>query len=289
MSRRGSRLRISGIAACVVGSALAVGASAASAVTVGEMALMEPGSTCDGGIDAVTPDAGTGNGYAVPSTGGIGSWTLTSWSTNASSDPAQSMTLKIFRKVGDPATFQALSHDVRHDLHPDINTFAASLQVSSGDLIGFHYDATTAGGGCGFVASGMSAVTIGNLADRASAAFTPIANFRLNLSAQVTPTNAFTLGEPKAKANGTAKLTVSVPNPGDLKVSGNGVKASSAGAIAAKHVSAAGTVKLVIRAKGRKKQRLASSGKVSVRAKISFTPTGGVANVESRKVKLHHG
>jgi hypothetical protein len=77
---------------------------------------------------------------------------------------------------------------------------------------------------------------------------------------------------------------VTVPNPGDLAVTGKGVKGSSA-ARAAKQV-AAGTSKLVIRAKGKKKRKLTQKGRVKVRPTISFTPSGGTASTQTTKVKL---
>ena len=59
-------------------------------------------------------------------------------------------------------------------------------------------------------------------------------------------------GEGLLRRKGTATLTVEVPNPGELTVSGKGVKAASAeGAVISKTVGAAGEVKLKIRAKGR--------------------------------------
>jgi hypothetical protein len=69
------------------------------------------------------------------------------------------------------------------------------------------------------------------------------------------PSNAFSLGKVKRnKRKGTATLTVGVPNAGKLALSGNGVRAASAGGAAtSKTVGAAGKVKLVIRAKGKKK------------------------------------
>ncbi len=106
----------------------------------------------------------------------------------------------------------------------------------------------------------------------------------------VTPTNSFGLGKVKRNENkGTATITVEdVPNPGELVLSGKGVKrASSAGGAAiAKTVTAPGDVKLKIRAKGNKKNLLNETGKIKVKPKITFTPTGGDPNTQSRKLKL---
>lgn len=54
-------------------------------------------------------------------------------------------------------------------------------------------------------------------------------------------------------------------------------------------MSAAGTVKLPIKAKGKKKQTLNSNGRVKVKVSATYTPTGdlpGVPNTQSEKVKL---
>jgi hypothetical protein len=71
-----------------------------------------------------------------------------------------------------------------------------------------------------------------------------------------------------------------------IRVAGKGVKGSSAGAIASKKIGAAGKVKVVIRAKGANAAKLNQSGKVTVKAKITYTPTGGTPLTEKKKVKL---
>jgi hypothetical protein len=45
-------------------------------------------------------------------------------------------------------------------------------------------------------------------------------------------------------------------------------------------------VKLVVRAKGKKKQRLSEAGEVKVKPKVTFTPTGGDPSTQARKLKL---
>lgn len=108
------------------------------------------------------------------------------------------------------------------------------------------------------------------------------------------PTNAFKLGGPKInKRNGTATLSVKVPGPGVLKLRGNGIKPgrrvpsrSSAGSSAARPVTAAGTVKLTVKPDKKTKRKLAKKGSAKVTVKITFTPTGGTANIKSKKLKL---
>lgn len=48
----------------------------------------------------------SGNTYVVPAAG-----TLTSWSHPARAGDGQQLTMKIFRKIADPATYQVVGHD----------------------------------------------------------------------------------------------------------------------------------------------------------------------------------
>lgn len=225
-----------------------------------------------------------------PASGGIASWTLTSWSTNATSQAGQQMSLKIFRKVSDTPSYRVISHEGPHPLQAGLNRFALSLLVRPGDLLGSHFDGQA--GACTFFATGEAYdYGPGDLSDGAVGDFFRDSTHdqRVNISAEITPTSEFTLGKLKSKANGTAKLAVNVPNPGVLTVSGGGAKASSPEAVAAKQVLSAGTVKLTIKAKGAKKRRLSRNGKVAVNPRITFTPIGGSPMSEFRKIKLHRG
>jgi hypothetical protein len=77
-----------------------------------------------------------------------------------------------------------------------------------------------------------------------------------------------------------AKLSVNVPGPGTLNLAGNGLKPQS------KQAPAAGTVKLKIKATGKKKAKLNKKGKTKVKPAVTYTPTGGSAKTKSTKVKL---
>jgi hypothetical protein len=279
------------VSAFAASLALAAWAPPAGAVTIGQTAP-SPFNECSGVVvaDFVQPTVNSGSAYVVPANGGIGSWTLTSWSTNATPDAGQKVSLKIFRKVSDVPEYQAISHEGPHDLHAGLNRFAVNVLVRPGDLLGSHFDGEA--GACTFSAPGEAYdYGPGDLQDGAVGDFFPDSthSLRVNISAEITPTSGFTLGKLKSKANGTAKLAVNVPNPGVLTASGGGAKASSPVAVAAKQVPSAGTVKLTIKAKGAKKRRLSRKGKVTVNPKITFTPTGGIPASEFRKVKLHRG
>ena len=98
--------------------------------------------------------------------------------------------------------------------------------------------------------------------------------------------NDFTIATiTRNKKKGTATVTVNLPDPGELVGSGKGVKAFSGQAVTSKS-AAAGPAKLVIKAKGKKKRKLATTGKVKLNVTISFTPTGGKAKTVPLKVKL---
>ena len=285
MLRLGNRQWSALIAAVSATAGLAFGVPSASAVTVGQLA-QTPENACEvNPYDLVQPTVNSGNAYVVPSTGGVTTWTVTSWSTNRAADPpGQSMALKFFRKVAEPTTFMVVAHEGPHSLVAGVNSFPANLTVKAGDVLGAN---VTGGGACGFTAPGENVLFLidSNLGDGQSAAFDTVDDTRLNVTASITPTSDFTLGKVKARKNGTATLRVTVPNPGQLRVAGKGVKGSPAGAVAAKQVPA-GTTKVVIRAKGKKRKLLARNGRVKVTPKISFTPTGGKQSFVTRKVKL---
>ena len=46
------------------------------------------------------------------------------------------------------------------------------------------------------------------------------------------------------------------------------------------------SVTLLVKPKGKAKQRLKSNGQVKLKVKVTFTPTGGLPNTRSKKVRL---
>jgi hypothetical protein len=124
--------------------------------------------------------------------------------------------------------------------------------------------------------------------DGGTVSFLTSCGARANISAVVAPINTFTLGKLKRKKKkGIAILTVNVPNPGSLALTGKGVRdASAAGAVISKTVTAAGDVRLVIKAKGKQAKKLKKKGKVGLKPKITYTPTGGAASSQTKKLTL---
>ena len=99
------------------------------------------------------------------------------------------------------------------------------------------------------------------------------------------PSNVFTLGKPKLnQRKGTAQLPVTVPAPGELALSGNGVAAAKAVRVNAVRVQTA--VRVLIAAKGTKRRQLNRRGKVTVKPKITYTPDGGATATRSAKLTL---
>lgn len=176
--------------------------------------------------------------------------------------------------------------------------WTTNLPIKAGDLIGIDDLGGTFSDVIGAASVNGSAVAMWTprLADGFTATpGSPINNFELGFNADVaaTPSNADTLGKVKLnKKNGTATLSVNVPGPGSLSLSGKNVKPQrlGRGATASKTVTAAGTVKLLIRAKGKAKVKLNKTGKAKVKVTVTYTPAPGDApgtpNTQTKTVKL---
>jgi len=54
----------------------------------------------------------------------------------------------------------------------------------------------------------------------------------------------------------------------------------------ARPVSGAGQVKLLVKPKGRKRRVLNRTGRVTIRVKVTYTPTGGASNRKTKRIKL---
>jgi hypothetical protein len=259
---------------------------AKASVTLGQLSPNPESVSCStSAVDFVQPTVTSGNPYVVPGAG-----TITSWSHNARSGANQTLTMKVFRKLADPSTYIAVGHDGPRPLAAGtLNTFPASIPVKPGDVLGLNRASPNITA-CFILVPGETYLfSPGNLADGAPPVpFSSASNQRPNISAEFVPSNAFTLGKAKRnKKKGTATLTVDVPNPGQLTGSGKGVKvASAAGAVISKTVTAPGAVKLTVKAKGKQRKTLNETGKVKLKPKITYTPTGGDPNTQSRKLKL---
>lgn len=100
-------------------------------------------------------------------------------------------------------------------------------------------------------------------------------------SIAIRPSNAFTIVRfsPNRK-KGTGILTVKVPGPGGLVLSGRGVRRSLGRA------KQAGNAKLPVKPIGKVRRKLADRGRAKVGLKVAFTPDGGDTSIRRRTATL---
>ncbi len=176
------------LGASLAAMTLAAGASqAGAAVTLGQLAPSPVSNNCGADIDQLQPTVTSGNAYVVPATGGITSWTVTSWSINASSN-AQMVIFKVFRNVSG-LDYMVVGHDGPRSLTPStVNTFSSlNIPVKPGDVLGNNAVAGP-NWGCMFPQPGETWLYYGgNLGDGQQATFSTNTGFRLNVTAVVEP------------------------------------------------------------------------------------------------------
>lgn len=284
------------VASLALVSLVASASPAVAAVTLGSTAVPAgsvPGTCSGSSVDAqLTDDPSTP--YFAPGVGKV-----TQWQTNTSLDTAgQPLTFVVLKSVGG-GSFSVVGADARTLPSPlpagEVASFqlAGPIAVTAGETLGL----TSAAGAICFWHAG--AVPVASTLTALQAPTPPAPNqtlasvetspggFTMNLGVTFIPDNNIViLG--KAKRNtkkGTAKLNLSLPNPGELTASGNGVKAVSARAMLSKSVLA-GPAQLLIKAKGKKKRQLNETGKVPLIVAITYKPTNGDPGTRSVKVKL---
>ncbi len=276
-----------GAAALAVVAPLAFTATASPAATVqtiGQLAASPV--SCGTGLNDRLP-LGNAFQYTVPGGPGLNSWTVISWSHNAPASGASlTMTMKMYR--GDPSSgfWQVVGLDgPRQLVGGQLNTFSVSIPVMTGDVVGL---STSGQNGCKDAEVMFThLVHPGFLAVGQGTHFTSTEPGRLNVTAQIVPTNTFTLRRAKIHAKkGTATVFVDVPNVGELTASGKGVKAASGRATISKTINFAGTAKLPIKAQGKKKRKLDRRGKVALNPRITYIPAQGDPSIQSTSLTL---
>ncbi len=125
-----------------------------------------------------------------------------------------------------------------------------------------------------YTAPGTYAVTI-TAKDAAGSAVSASATIT------VLPSNDFAIGKLKLNRKvGTGALSVIVPGPGRLDLSGRGVKAERL------RPKRAGKVRILIRARGSARKRLIKRGRVKLELSLAFTPSGGDTATKHKRVTL---
>jgi hypothetical protein len=91
--------------------------------------------------------------------------------------------------------------------------------------------------------------------------------------------NSFKVGRPILnRKKGTARLPVTLPGAGSLISAGSGVSTLA--------VDSPGTVKLLVKARGRKLRSLNRTGKVALKLTLTFVPRGGDPSTQTAKLTL---
>jgi hypothetical protein len=262
-------------------AALLVAASAGSASaetrTIGQIAPPGSNGGCFGCTEFQIATAPSSPSYDVPP----GRWTVTSWTSQGGTTDSL-LRLRVFRPGPAAGEYTVLAESAEMTVPAGASPpFATSLPVQGGDLIGVR-TGTSAGTPastwpmCGGIDGGLI-----NIAATITAPDAPPSP----------PSNSFSVAKVKRdRQNGTATLTVDVPGPGTLDLSGTGVKSQRAArvarAIGARPVAAAGPVDLKLKAKGKARKRLRKHGKAKVKVAVTYTPTGGQPNTQPLRVKL---
>jgi hypothetical protein len=271
------------VAICAT-SLIATSAPATATVTIGQTGDPTP-SECDPNFDFFPVSGPTQSSFVVPGKG-----TITTWTMFAGAAVGEQFKMKVFRKVTDPLTYQVVGHAGPETLTPGGtagNTFPAGIRVEPGDILGLHN--IMFGAHCAVLSPEWTFAALNaDLADGQSQPFELFPGGYPDVQASFVPDNTFN-GKPKVKRNakkGTATITVQVPNPGVLTGSGGGAKVSSAAATGSKSIPAPGEAKLKVRAKGAKLRTLNQTGKVTLKLKLAYTPTGGDTHTQKLKLKL---
>ena len=173
-----------------------------------------------------------------------------------------------------------------------LQTYSTNLPIKAGQTIGIDVANVSDQLGLAFVTGATYGYFAPPIADGSTLPFSSTLTGReigLNADIATVPPNAYSFdGVALNKKTGTATLAVVVPGPGTLSLTGKGVKAqrSAREATASKAVSTAGLVNLLIKPKGKAKKKLKKTGRAKVKVKVTYTPTGGTAASQSKKIKL---
>jgi hypothetical protein len=272
-------------------AALLLGVSvspAAAVVTIGSNLGREPDSSASYNPRPTLSNTSLASDLQAP--GGLSSsvnGTVVRWRIRVG-DFTQATNLRIIRPLGGGFfTAAGTSPTVIPPIHAT-TTYNVQLPIRIGDYIGIDC-CNPLEGESDFFVTGVPAIRsewLPSLADGGPGrAPSRTSLHEVALNADITTTftvNAIT----RNKKKGTAMLTVTVPFAGELTGAGKGIKVANA-AVSSMTVVAPGSVRLLIKARGRKKKKkLNSTGEVKVKPKITYTPTGGEPATKPVKFKL---
>jgi hypothetical protein len=257
---------------------------AGATTTIGQLpALSATPQNCgpsSGGYLQSTVTSGTS--YTVPANG----IRITAWSTRTLSTSGQQLALTVYRPLGG-SVFQAVTHDGPHPLTPlAINRFSVNIPVRGGDLLGLDSDGTNFPTACGFGVAGetgeYNSFPNPPPADGDSQTFNQVSGDRLNVTAEIEVSSAFSFGAvTRNKKKGKATAVVHAAGPGSFVLSGKGLQTQQASL-----GNTAADVSLPVVATGKTRKKLRSKGKARVTVSVAYAPQGGAANTQAEKIKL---
>jgi hypothetical protein len=254
---------------------LATAAPASGSVIVGQVpAGPPPVAMCPAG-DYLQPSVTGGTLYIARQAGRI-----TSWTTH--SNGAGSYVFKVFRRTSDPDIFQVVAHSSQEALSAGLVTFPADIPVLSGDMIGFHKGG--AGSSCTTPVVGDAVLQAGgDLGDGAQGGFTTLTDRRLDLSANLVPSNEFHVTQlTRNPRRGTANVVIQVPNPGAFTLTGKGLRRRRV----SRTLVGGGSISFHLAAGAGAKRTLARKGAVRIGVALTFAPTNGDPSTQAIVVKL---
>lgn len=266
-------------------AALGLASSAAADITIGanvNQSTTESG-TCGFGSPSQRPcmfvtSVIPGQTMTAPCDG-----TVTRFRLNGFPKPNNRYRLRVVRKNADGSfTGTATSAEVAI-ASEGVNEYATNLPIAAGEEIGLDFQGSAEEHGVRWVGgSGVGASYLYAFpADGGSAFQTGPATFYYLFNADVacTPSNEFHVVKVKG-----SKLTVQVASAGAVVVTNAAAKKKLLKR--SRSAGGPGRVKVDLKLTGAAKQALRKKGKVKVRARITFTPTGGSASTQVRKLTV---
>lgn len=301
MARTQKRIGAPLVSLALVAAAALAPATSQATITIGSDLSLPTTSTSNNCILSTPPctqvlfavHAGNAFPRNSPTDGTIVSFGM---KTGVLSGANETATFRVARASGDTANMTGAGTGPTITLHQlGTYSFPASLPIKAGDYIGIDTSSTRAAAAlptCGNPPNSGGYFTYHPVLTNGGPFQTAEANStcELLINAVVAPSNKFSFG--KAKQNvklAIVILTVEVPGPGKLTLSGKGVaKQASAprGAVISKTAKAAGPVKLKVKPKGATKAKLNATGRATVKVKVTFAPNGGDPSTQKRKVRL---
>jgi hypothetical protein len=276
--------RLLSVLIAVLAGLLAAPGSAQAVLTIGSNLTVQPitntncsGTPCTTANQSLSPSHTASGGLASPVAGVVVSWRA------ASLGAVANISLRILRPTGGPDSFTGVGTSAATTVAG--MAIPTVLPIQIGDLLGLNVGSGSSGMVLGSAGAASQLYwTLPPLGDGETRAGShgPVETL---VQATIDPFSAFSFDRTaRNKKNGTATVSLSVPNPGQLAYSGAGLNIAEKAA--SKPITAPGTVSFLIKAAGKKMKKLNSRGKVKVTPTFTFTPLGGNPNPESISIVL---